>query len=145
MAVDYSLVVKIAEVMKENGADQFVVISAMGANSSSKIFYNRVKGEMEEAVKRIGYQSVKILRPSLLLGHRKEFRLAERIGVWLSPLINLLLVGSLKMYAPISPTLQNELDWSPKHMPISPSGGKIMVGYIPNNWFSSPIFVNKVL
>lgn len=100
-AVDYSLVVKLAEIMKENGADQFLVISAMGANSSSKIFYNRVKGEMEEEVKSIGYQSVKILRPSLLLGHRKEFRLAERIGVWLSPLIKLFLVGSLKTYAPI--------------------------------------------
>ena len=100
-AVDYSLVVKIAQMMKENGAGQVLVISAMGANSSSTILYNRVKGEMEEAVKSIGYQSVKILRPSLLLGHRKEFRLAERIGVWLSPLIKILLVGSLKTYAPI--------------------------------------------
>jgi uncharacterized protein YbjT (DUF2867 family) len=99
--VDFSLVVRIAEMMKKQGAEQFLTISAMGANSNSKIFYNRVKGEMEEAVQRISYQSVKVLRPSLLLGHRKEFRLAERIGIWLSPLVKLFLVGSLKKYAPI--------------------------------------------
>jgi uncharacterized protein YbjT (DUF2867 family) len=87
--------------MKVREVEQFLVISAMGANSHSKIFYNRVKGEMEEAIQNIGYQSLKILRPSLLLGHRKEFRLAERIGVWLSPLIKLILVGSMKKYAPI--------------------------------------------
>ena len=99
--VDLSLVVDVAKVMRKQGAEQFIVISAMGANSSSKVFYNRIKGEMEEALKVLGYPCVRIIRPSLLLGHREEFRLGERIGILMSPLWKLLLVGSLKKYRPV--------------------------------------------
>ena len=84
--------------MRRQGAEQFVVISAMGANSNSKVFYSRIKGEMEDALKSLGYPCLRIIRPSLLLGHREEFRLVERIGVLMSPLLRLLLVGSLKKY-----------------------------------------------
>jgi uncharacterized protein YbjT (DUF2867 family) len=104
-AVDFSLVVKIAEIMKEKGADQFLVISAMAANSSSKVFYNRIKGEMEEGLKGLGYPSLRIILPSLLLGHREEFRLGERIGILMSPLWNLLLVGRMKKYRPVEADL----------------------------------------
>ncbi len=99
--VDFSLVVDVAKVMKKQGAEQFIVISAMGANSNSKVFYNRIKVEMEEAVQEIGYKCVRIIRPSLLLGQREEFRLGERIGILMSPLWQLLLVGSLKKYRPV--------------------------------------------
>jgi uncharacterized protein YbjT (DUF2867 family) len=100
-AIDFSLVVKVAEIMRKQGAEQFIVISAMGSNSSSRIFYNKVKGEMEEALKGFGYPCLRIIRPSLLLGHREEFRLGERIGILMSPFWKLLLVGSLKKYRPV--------------------------------------------
>ena len=100
-AIDFSLVVKVAEVMRKQGAEQFIVVSAMGSNSSSKIFYNKVKGEMEESLKGLGYPCLRIIRPSLLLGHRKEFRLGERIGILMSPFWKLMLVGSLKKYRPV--------------------------------------------
>lgn len=56
---------------------------------------------MEEAIRGLGYPCLRIIRPSLLLGHRAEFRLGERIGVLMSPLWKLLLVGSLKKYRPV--------------------------------------------
>ncbi|MBU1565081.1 MAG: oxidoreductase [Proteobacteria bacterium] len=99
--VDFSLVVDVARVMRKQGAEQFIVISAMGASSSSKVFYNRIKGEMEEALKNLGYPYLRIIRPSLLLGKREEFRLGERIGIIMSPFWKLFLVGSLKKYCPV--------------------------------------------
>jgi uncharacterized protein YbjT (DUF2867 family) len=87
--------------MRQQGAEQFVVISSLGADSNSKVFYNRVKGEMEEAIQKLNYPCLRIIRPSLLLGNRKEFRLAEKIGVLLTPLLNPFMMGSLKKYRPV--------------------------------------------
>ncbi len=100
-AVDHSLVVAIAKIMQRQGAQQFVVVSAMGASKDSKVFYNRVKGEMEDALIRLGYPCLRIVRPSLLLGARKEHRLGEKIAVLLTPLLSPLLLGSLKKYKPV--------------------------------------------
>jgi uncharacterized protein YbjT (DUF2867 family) len=99
--IDFSLVIKVAELMKKQGAEQFVVISAIGANKDSNVFYNRIKGEMEEAAKKIGYKCLRIIRPSLLLGPREEFRLGERISIIMSPFWKLMLFGSLKKYCPV--------------------------------------------
>lgn len=99
--VDFSLVVAIARIMRRQGAEQFIVISAMSADSNSIIFYNRTKGEMENALRRLGYPCLRVIRPSLLLGHRKEFRLGERIGILTSAVWKHLLVGSLKNYRPV--------------------------------------------
>ena len=99
--IDHTLVITIAELMRKQGAGQFLVISSMGADSNSKVFYNRTKGEMEEAVKEIGYPCLRILRPSLLLGKREEFRFGEKIGLILTPLLKPFLIGSLKKYAPV--------------------------------------------
>jgi uncharacterized protein YbjT (DUF2867 family) len=99
--VDFSLVVRIAELMKKQGAEQFIVISAIGASKDSKVFYSRIKGEMEEALKGLSYQCLRIIRPSLLLGPRKEFRFGERISIMMSPFWKLFLFGSLKKYRPI--------------------------------------------
>jgi uncharacterized protein YbjT (DUF2867 family) len=100
-AVDYSLVVTIAEMMQRQGAQQFVVVSAMGASKDSAVFYNRIKGEMEDALIRLAFPCLKIVRPSLLLGARKEFRLGEKVAILLSPLLSPLLLGSLKKYKPV--------------------------------------------
>jgi uncharacterized protein YbjT (DUF2867 family) len=99
--VDYSLVVTIAKIMQRQGAQQFVVVSAMGASKDSKVFYNRIKGEMEDTLIRLGYPCLRIVRPSLLLGARKEFRLGEKFAMLLSPLLSPLLFGSLKKYKPV--------------------------------------------
>jgi uncharacterized protein YbjT (DUF2867 family) len=99
--IDLDLVVIIAELMKKQGAEQFIVISSMGADKNSKVFYSRTKGEMEEVLKGIGYQCLRIIRPSLLLGKRDEFRLAERLGGIIFPLLKPLMVGGLRKYAPV--------------------------------------------
>lgn len=86
--VDYDYPLAIAKAALEHGASHFLLVSAIGANPRSRFFYNRVKGELEEAVRSLGYPSVTIARPSLLLDERKERRpgeeLAKRIG-WLLP------------------------------------------------------------
>ena len=87
--------------MKKQGAEQFLVISALGADKDSKVFYNRVKGEMEAALQELGYPCLRIIRPSLLLGPREEFRLGEKIGVMLAPILKLFMQGPLKKYRPV--------------------------------------------
>ncbi len=98
---DLTLVATVAELMRKQGAEQFLVISALGASKDSKVFYNRVKGEMESALKQLGYPCLRIIRPSLLLGPREEFRLGEKIAVILTPLMKPFLLGSLKKYRPL--------------------------------------------
>ena len=78
--VDYEYVVALANLGKRHGASKFIVISAMGANSKSAVFYNKIKGMTEDALKDIGFNQLIILRPSLLLGERAEKRFAERLS-----------------------------------------------------------------
>jgi uncharacterized protein YbjT (DUF2867 family) len=86
--VDYAYPLAIARAALAQGARHFLLVSALGANAGSGTFYNRVKGELEDAVQTLGYASVTIARPSLLLGDRDEPRLgveiAKGIG-WLAP------------------------------------------------------------
>lgn len=75
--VDFDYVLKFAEVAKAQGARSLHVVTAHGAAKNSMIFYNKVKGEIEEALKTVGIPSVHIYRPSLLIGNRKEHRTGE--------------------------------------------------------------------
>lgn len=79
-AVDFDAFMAVAGIGIALGATKLGVISAMGASSSSSVFYSRVKGEMEEAVSKLGYQSVTIARPSLLAGDRESLLQANRPG-----------------------------------------------------------------
>ena len=99
--VDFQYVVDLAKAAKKNGVGQFSVISAAGADPKSKIFYNQVKGEMEAAIRELGFNELIIFHPSLLLGPREESRLSERIGIVLGKIVSPLLFGSLKKYHPI--------------------------------------------
>ena len=86
--VDHDYPVNAARIGKAQGATHYLLVSAMGANASSRIFYNRVKGETERDVIACGYRSTTIARPSLLLGDRTEHRTGERIAAhfaWLMP------------------------------------------------------------
>lgn len=86
-AVDLDLVVAFAKRARELGARHLTVISALGADPKSSFFYNRVKGEMEAALKAQDWPQLTICRPSLLLGDRTEPRLAEQLAGPLSKLI----------------------------------------------------------
>jgi uncharacterized protein YbjT (DUF2867 family) len=79
-AVDFDAVLAVARTGIARGATKIGVISAMGASSKSGVFYSRTKGEMEEAVSRLGYQSVSIARPSFLAGDREALNQNARPG-----------------------------------------------------------------
>ncbi len=78
-AVDFDLVINFAKQAKQAGTTRFFVVSALGANAQSAVFYNRVKGEMEAALQALNFETCAIFRPSLLLGARAHPRLGERI------------------------------------------------------------------
>lgn len=99
--VDYGYCLKAAELGRAAGASGFILMSAIGSSSSSTIFYNRVKGELEDAVKGLGYPYLSIYHPSLLLGDRPEHRLGEALGAKAMPLVNRLLLGPLEKYRAI--------------------------------------------
>ena len=75
-------------------------MSAIGADPESRVFYSRVKGETEAAIRKLPYRGIQIFRPSLLLGDRSEFRLGERIAT-LGAVLPALLFGRLRRYRPI--------------------------------------------
>ena len=101
--IDFGIPVEIARMCKANDIDTFIVISAMGADPNSRICYNRVKGEMEEEVLKIGVNRTRILQPSLISGQRKERRLGEWMAKKLFKLFDVILVGPLKKYRSIHP------------------------------------------
>lgn len=101
--VDHDYIVGAAEIGYSNGAQQFIVISSMGADADSKIFYNRVKGETEDDLKEVGYNSLYIFRPSFLDGDRKEQRIGETVGIAIMKFVNIF--GLLKTYQPVSDKL----------------------------------------
>jgi uncharacterized protein YbjT (DUF2867 family) len=96
--VDYTYVVKLAKLTASHFASQFLVVSSLGADAHSRIFYNRVKGEMEEAVKALPFTSVHIFQPSLLLGERQEFRLGEKFATSLMKGVGFIFNGPLRKY-----------------------------------------------
>lgn len=86
--VDFDYPLALARLARQQGARHFLLVSALGASSRSRVFYSRVKGELEEVIATLGYPSFTIVRPSLLLGDRDEFRLGEEVGkrlAWLTP------------------------------------------------------------
>lgn len=86
--VDYDYPLALARLGVEHGARHFLLVSALGADAGSRVFYNRVKGGLEDALRRLDFRSLTIVRPSLLLGDRREFRPGEEIGkrlAWLVP------------------------------------------------------------
>ena len=99
--VDHGYVEAAARFAARHGAAQFLFVSAVGANARSPIFYNRTKGDAEAAVARAGVPSVAILRPSLLLGARAEFRWKERLGEPFMRVLGLAMVGPVAKWRPI--------------------------------------------
>lgn len=99
--VDYEYPMLIARLSQQNGAQRLLVVTAMGADPESMFFYNRVKGEIEEDLQVTGFDCLHFIRPSLLLGDRKESRLGEKIGAVVMRILDPVMVGPLKKYKAI--------------------------------------------
>ncbi|HET6399542.1 MAG TPA: NAD(P)H-binding protein [Candidatus Thermoplasmatota archaeon] len=95
-AVDHGLVLEFANACKAMGATQFHVVSAAGADPGSRVFYSRVKGEMERDVRSVGFDSAYACRPSILAGDRAERRRGERLGLALARVLGPVLPASVR-------------------------------------------------
>ncbi len=99
--VDLDYVVAFARRAKRAGALRFMLVSSLGASSRSPFLYPRTKGECEAAVSAIGFTTVVIVRPSFLLGARTQKRPGEAVALRVSRVIQPLLVGPFRKYAPV--------------------------------------------
>lgn len=102
--VDYEIPLTLAGIAADNGALAFHLVSAVGANANSSVFYLRVKGELESALSKLPYRSVNHFRPAMLEGHREPKRLREEVGVVFSHTISFVLVGPWRKYRAIKAT-----------------------------------------
>jgi uncharacterized protein YbjT (DUF2867 family) len=99
--VDFTYPYNLATIASREGAGQYLIVTALGASSKSGIFYNRVKGNVEEAVSALKFKAIHIFRPSLLLGNRNEFRAGEKIGMILFRFFSFILIGRWRKYRAI--------------------------------------------
>jgi uncharacterized protein YbjT (DUF2867 family) len=95
--VDVTYQYEVAKAASENGVSSYFLVSSSGANAKSKLFYMRIKGELEEKVKQLSFNKIRIFRPSLLLGERPEKRFGEKAAE-----------NILKIVVPIFPFLKNQ-------------------------------------
>ena len=111
-SIDYGIPVAAAHLSKENNIPTFLVISALGADAKSAIFYNKIKGQMEEAVLEQGIAHTYILQPSIIGGQRDERRLGEWIAQKVFSVFNMLLLGPMKKYRSIqASTIAKAMIW----------------------------------
>ncbi|NEW80695.1 MAG: NAD(P)H-binding protein [Gelidibacter sp.] len=96
--IDFGIPAAAAKLAKENHIQTFLVVSAMGANAKSSVFYNKTKGEMEQAVLSEKIMNTYILRPSIIGGNRHENRTMEKIGIAIFKLLQPFMLGKLKKY-----------------------------------------------
>jgi len=99
--VDVDYPVMLGRLAKESRAERFLIVSSMGANPESKIFYSRMKGLTEKTLEETGLKSLFIFRPSLLLGNRQEHRAGEKMASAVMKGIGFLFAGSLRKYKAI--------------------------------------------
>jgi len=99
--VDLDYCLGFAKKARESGVTKISLVTSVGANADSKNFYLKTKGELENKIKVMGFDSVNIFQPGLLLGNRDEIRPIEFLGQYGSFLLNMVLFGSLKKYRSI--------------------------------------------
>ncbi|MDZ7743312.1 MAG: NAD(P)H-binding protein [Bacteroidota bacterium] len=97
--IDYTYQYNTAKAASENGVQNYVLVSSAGANQRSKIFYSRMKGELDEAVQKLPFRNIVIMRPSILAGNRNEKRSGEQIGLVLAKVFTR--IPGLRKYRPI--------------------------------------------
>jgi uncharacterized protein YbjT (DUF2867 family) len=96
--VDHDYPLNFAKLARENGVVNVYLVSSIGANSKSRNFYLRTKGELEEHLAALNFNKTIIFQPSMLLGKRKEKRLGEKVGQIVMTKLNFLLFGPLSIY-----------------------------------------------
>ena len=99
--VEYNLPVDVAKIAKSNSINNFIYISSLGANPNATGLYLKNKGQTEEKLLKLNFSNLSILRPSILLGNRKENRVGEKIGLFVMKALSPLFLGKLKKYKPI--------------------------------------------
>jgi uncharacterized protein YbjT (DUF2867 family) len=99
--IDHDYPVQLAEIALMNGVGEYHFVSSMGANSDASNFYTKMKGDTEADLKKVGFKSLHLYEPSILIGHRKKARHMERVGVVFMKIIGPLLIGGLKKYKAI--------------------------------------------
>jgi uncharacterized protein YbjT (DUF2867 family) len=99
-AIDHDLVLAFAEACHLAGAQRFMTVSSVGTMPASSSFYLRTKADMEHGLRNIGFRRLDIMRPSLLTGgHREDKRPGEALGILLSPIFDLLMIGAMRKFA----------------------------------------------
>lgn len=97
--IDFMFQYNFAEIAAQNGVKEYVLVSSMGADSKSSFFYTRIKGELEDAVSRLPFEKIVIIRPAQLYGNRKEKRAGESFALKLTNVLNK--IGLLRSTRPI--------------------------------------------
>ncbi len=96
--VDHDYTLLAAKMAKENGAKSVFIVSAIGANANSNIFYTKTKGEVERDIIALDFEHTHIFEPSMIMGNRKKTRRGEKILIKIFTLFNPLLMGKLNKY-----------------------------------------------
>lgn len=96
--VDFEIPLAVAIAAKQSGAKKFILVSSLGADADSTVFYSRIKGELENALTELNFESLIIFRPSILLGDRKERRYGEEVGKFVAEKFSFLFSGPLRKY-----------------------------------------------
>lgn len=99
--IDHDYIINFAKACHKAGVPNFIFISSMGADPHSKVFYNQVKGQTEKDLGEIGFKNLILIRPSLLLGERSEFRLGEFLAQKILQAFSPVMLGPLKLIKPI--------------------------------------------
>lgn len=124
--IDFGIPVEAAKLAKTNTIETYLVVSSMGANPKSNIFYNRTKGEMEQGILNEKIKNTYILRPSIINGKRNENRSLEKLGLAIFKIMQPLFIGNFKKYRiidaeKIAQAMLNLANLKPKNMQIIPS------------------------
>jgi uncharacterized protein YbjT (DUF2867 family) len=110
--IDFGIPVEAARICAENAVSAFIVMSSLGADDKSQVFYSRLKGQMEKAILDLQFRKTIIVRPSLIAGPRKEKRRGEQIAKLFMGALNPLLIGGLRKYRTIHPqTIARAMVW----------------------------------
>ena len=99
--IEYNLPVEVAKIAKENSINSFTYVSSLGANANASSLYLQNKGKAEEELKKLNFPKLSIIRPSILLGNRKENRIGEKIGIFVMNSLSPLFLGKMTKYKPI--------------------------------------------
>ena len=98
---EYNIPVEIGKIAKSNSVNNFIYVSSLGANPNASGLYLKNKGQAEQELINLNFPRLAIIRPSILLGNRKENRIGEKIGIFVMKLLLPLFLGKLKKYKPI--------------------------------------------